>query len=893
MVSKPWWNIAVPHKDIREGRLDESVFAAKLGDVVRGRGPLEYRDTEIFFRKTHLTPGLQGLCATVISRLSGGRGEAFIQLQTPFGGGKTHALIALYHLFKHQAMPEEAIKVILQNEILRESRITEFPPAKVAAFVGTEADPIRGLTPWGEIAKQLGNYKLLEEHDKKRVAPGKDMLIKLLEENRPVLILIDELLEYAVKVAGVNLKDITGAEGTLKGQLLSFLQELSEAITSVDRCVVIVTLPSSILEHYDEAAEQTLMQLQKISGRVEAIYTPVVGEEVYEVIRKRLFDDLGDEAAHRKVADEYFEIYRQLGDEIPLKYREEEYKRKIAKAYPFHPEVIDNLYERWSTFPTFQRTRGVLRFLAEVVGDLYKREHPSPLIQPAHINLANTSIRTELIKHIGNQFEGVIASDIIESNGNAVRIDKEMGSEYAKFKVATSLATAIFFYSFSGAAEKTGATVQRLRVAFLREGIPFPMVGDAVKRLDDELYFLHSDKSLYYFLSRANMNRIIIDKEEAVKDEEIEEEIKNRVQKIAGSEFDILVWPKSAGDIAESKKLRLVILHPQHRYGQKTEKFAGELLKKTSTGFRTYQNSIIMLVADSSEYEALKKNTRRFLALTAIKNSPDLMKSLSEEDRSSLKTKLEDADSAVPIKTVMAYRYVIKGFNGDIKPFDMGIPTIDEKPNLSKRVKEYLKDQDLLLDKISPRIIIERTFEKEESEKPYGKIWEAFLSYTHLPILDGEYVFKKALEEGVKSGLLGLSVNEQIFFGGEKMPSTLEDTIVLRPEVARTKIATIEAEVPTVTVTPPITGVTGPPKVEGREPTTLRRVQLKLQVPWDRMSDLVRGVFMPLSREGANITLQMEIDARTEKGMDRKVIDQTVRETLNQIGAKIIEERSE
>ena len=240
------------------------------------------------------------------------------------------------------------------------------------------------------------------------------------------------------------------------------------------------------------------------SGRVEAIYTPVEGEEVYEVIRKRLFDDLGEKAIHRKVADEYLELYRQLGEEVPPEYREEDYKRKMAKAYPFHPEVIDKLYERWSTFSTFQRTRGVLRFLAEVLGDLYKREHPAPLIQPAHINLANTSIRTELVKHIGNQFDGVIASDITGPNANAPRIDKEMGSEYSKFKVATNLATAVFFYSFSGAAERRGITVQRLRVAFLREGIPFPIVGDAIKRLDDELYFLHSDKSLYYFLSSPN-----------------------------------------------------------------------------------------------------------------------------------------------------------------------------------------------------------------------------------------------------------------------------------------------------------------------------------------------------------------------------------------------------
>ncbi len=500
MVSKPWWSVAVPHKDIREGRLDESVFAAKLGDVLESRGSIEYRDPETFFRKTHLTPGLRKLCAVVVSKLSGGKGEAFIQLRTPFGGGKTHALIALYHLFKNA----DALSGLeVTKSILQENGLKQVPKARVAAFVGTEADAIRGLTPWGEIAKQLGSYSLVEEHDKKRISPGTGILVKLLE--------------YAVKAAAVNLKDITGAEGTLKGQLSSFLQELSEAVTSVDRCAVIATLPSSILEHYDEAAEHTLMQLQKISGRAEAIYTPVEGEEVYEVIRKRLFDELGDPKVHRVVADEYFDIYSRLGEEVPPEFREEDYKRKITKAYPFHPETIDKLYERWSTFATFQRTRGVLRFLAEVVSDLYKREYPAALIQPSHINLDNSAIRSELVKHIGNQFEGVIASDIIGPNANSSKIDREMASEYSKFKVATGLATAVFFNSFSAAAERKGISVQRLRVAFLREGIPFPIIGDAVKRLENELYFLHSDKSLYYFLSSPNINRIIIDKEEAVK----------------------------------------------------------------------------------------------------------------------------------------------------------------------------------------------------------------------------------------------------------------------------------------------------------------------------------------------------------------------------------------
>jgi hypothetical protein len=898
MVSKPWWNVAVPHRDIREGRLDESVFAAKLGDVLRSRGSLEYRDPETFFRKTHLTPGLRRLCAIVVSKLSGGKGEAFIQLQTPFGGGKTHALIALYHLFKNS---ETISGLEVTKSILHDDDVKQIPQAKVAAFVGTEVDAIRGLTPWGEIAKQLGSYSLVEEHDKKRVSPGTGILVKLLEDNKPVLILIDELLEYAVKAAAVNLKDVTGAEGTLKGQLSSFLQELSEAVTTVDRCVVIATLPSSILEHYDEAAEQTLMQLQKISGRAEAIYTPVEGEEVYEVIRKRLFDELGDPKIHRAVADEYFDIYSRLGEEVPSEYREEDYKRKIAKAYPFHPEIIDKLYERWSTFATFQRTRGVLRFLAEVVSDLYRREYPASLIQPSHINLDNSIIRTELVKHIGNQFEGVIASDITGPNANAPRIDRGMASEYSKFKVATGLATAVFFNSFSAAAERKGISVQRLRVAFLREGIPFPIVGDAMKRLENELYFLHSDKSLYYFLSSPNINRIIIDKEEAVKEkeEDIEQEIRDRIQKIAGSQFETIVWPRNAADISESKKTRLVILRPTPSYGDPTlEELINELLKKTSVGFRAYQNTLLLLAADSNEYDALRKNVCRLLALKAIEASQDLMKSLSGEDKQALfgkdgrGGKLGDADSAVSVKTLMTYQYLIKAYDSTYKLYPLGIPTIGEKTDISLRVRGYLEDQDLLLEKVSPKVVLEKVFEKGENEKPYQQVWEAFLRYPQLPMLENEQTLRNAIRAG-----LGLKLGDRVFFGGQELPTTgFEEAIVLRPEAIRPPSPpppcpqgqhwdSIQGKC--------VDDTLQPPPLPPTPPDRFHHVRLKLNVPWDRLSELVRGVFTPLSREGAQITLDLDIQARSEKGISKSTLNLTIKETLNQIGAKVVGEETD
>ena len=258
MALPAWWEIATPHKDIREGFLDERVFAADLGDVLEGRAPVEYQDARLFFRRTYSTRGLKQLIENVFSRLSGGPGDAVIQLQTPFGDGKTHALLALYHSANHPDLAAEFWG------------FSESPVSKVnvTVFVGTKADPF-GPTPWGEIARQLKAYDIVSEHDQKRVAPGKDRLNAILDKASPCLILIDELLEYVVKVG--RTEDQLDTE---RGQLLAFLQELSEAVGSRKNAVLVVTLPSSALEQYDERAERTLARIQHVLGRVEVIYTP-------------------------------------------------------------------------------------------------------------------------------------------------------------------------------------------------------------------------------------------------------------------------------------------------------------------------------------------------------------------------------------------------------------------------------------------------------------------------------------------------------------------------------------------------------------------------------------------------------------------------------------------
>src|SRR5438445_5338198 len=265
---KPFHTIAIPHRDILEGKLTMEVFAADLWETYAGRAPPEYKDATTFYKKTYLTQGLKNLLTVIEKRLRGSGGDPVVQIQTPFGGGKTHALIAMFHRAKEWE-------------------------AKTVVIVGTALGPQDTL--WGTIEKQLtGDISQLSGN----VSPGREKLRTLLKQHQPVLILMDEVLEYTTKAAGVQIGDTS-----LAAQTIAFMQELTEVAGTLENVCVVVTLPSSVLEHYDERAEKLFQQLQKVAGRVEKIYTPVQENEITKVMRRRLFSDVDEGKAERITAE--------------------------------------------------------------------------------------------------------------------------------------------------------------------------------------------------------------------------------------------------------------------------------------------------------------------------------------------------------------------------------------------------------------------------------------------------------------------------------------------------------------------------------------------------------------------------------------------------------------
>jgi hypothetical protein len=375
--SKPWFLNVTPHLDIRQGRLDESVFAANLAEVALGNGREIYNNPVVFFSKTYFTAGLKSIAKTVITGLNG-NGDAenrIISLQTGFGGGKTHTLISLYHICK---WGKNSVDSEYARELIEYTGSPKFESANIAVFTNTTNDPANGRDPeegihistiWGELAYQLGGkeaYEIIRKNDEQLIAPG-GTFKQVLNKCKPALILVDELADYCVKASA----RVTG-KTSLADQTISFMQELTEAVAGTDNCVAVITLPASPQEVGNTPEAQAILSsLQKRVSRVGADTQPVADDEIYEVIRRRLFEEIGSKSEIEQVATKYLDLYQQFWVDLPPHANTTEYKQRIIKTYPFHPELIDIFRVRWASHHDFQRTRGVLRLLAAIVSDLW------------------------------------------------------------------------------------------------------------------------------------------------------------------------------------------------------------------------------------------------------------------------------------------------------------------------------------------------------------------------------------------------------------------------------------------------------------------------------------------------------------------------------------------
>ncbi len=833
--------IAIPHKDILEGRLTMDVFAADLWEVSQNRGPDEYRDSDTFFRKTYLTEGLKNLIAIVEKRLQGKGGDPVIQIQTPFGGGKTHALIAMYH----KASEWKAKKAVI-----------------VGTALGTE------VTLWGFLEKQLTGKT---ERFSGQVSPGREAIRELLYKNQPVLILMDEVLEYATKAAGVKV-----GQSTLAAQTIAFIQELTEAISNVERACVVVTLPSSITEHYDESAEKLYQQIQKVSGRIEKIYTPVQEYEITKIIRRRLFSNLNERQAKEIVG--MFMSYAEKEGILPSGVEPSEYGEQFIYSYPFMPEVVNVLYQRWGSFPNFQRTRGVLRLLSLVIYSL--KESSQNYISLADFDLANQEIRQELLKHIGTEFNGIIAADITDRDSGSKKVDVSLGNAYHGLKLGTRATRTIFLYSFSGG-QVHGATISEIKRSATTLGNPSSVVAEATEQLKSRLFYIQNIGDKYFFSNQPNLNRILLTKMENVKDKELtslEKEILK--QGIKGDKLKVFIWEENPSNIPDSEEIRLIILRSENKETLES------IIKTKGQTPRVYRNTLIFLYPLESERGAFINTMRRKIAYEYIQQDDNLR--LSDEQKKEVKKELKSIESDLKESIRRLYRIVGIPAKDGLKNIDLGIPTYGEEKWLDQEVYTRLRSDGEILEKVFPLVIKEKYL----SNREYVLTEQMYQSSLKTPgetrIVDKSAI-EQGIAEGVRVGLFGLGEMKDnipicLYFKEQPSIALSGNEVLINEALCREqkeKVSTPEHRYPEPVIQKGGEKVGQPEPIY--QPKSKKEIQLRFRVPKGKVSSIM-GIMNLLQSKFE--TLEIEL-----KAMDGAISEQDyedkIKETFRQLGIEL------
>ncbi len=668
---KPWREVVTPHPDVTLGRYQQAEFAADLGQVHRGEGSDEYKKPKDFFRRTYVTEGIRRLLVGALQRLAGSGGDPVVELQTTFGGGKTHSMLALYHLFSGAPL----VDLPGIEPILKEAGASSLPNAKRAVFVGTAPsvadvrkmpDGTRIHTMWGELAWQLAEkkgYAIVAEADKRGVSPGSDALRQLLSMAAPCLILIDEWAAYVRLLYGVD-----GLPGGSFDSNLTFAQSLTEAARAVDRALVVATLPQSSIEVGGQGGAEALARLENTFRRTAAAWAPASAEESFEIVRRRLFEPI--EAAKAPLRDAvvraFSAYYRENRQEFPAGCGEGAYERRLRDAYPVHPELFERLYGDWSTLDRFQRTRGVLRLMAEIIQALWERQDASLLIMPAHVPLDVGPVQNELTRYLAPPWPPVIDREVDGPNSLPLALDRE-NPNLGRYSATRRVARTVFLGSapHEGAAHQ-GQDDRRIRLGCAQPGETVATFGDALRRLSDRAVHLFQDGARYWYSLQQNVTRTAQDRAAQRKPEEVFEEIRRRLRDAGADrgDFDrVHACPSSPADVSDEPEARLVLLDPEQahikdEWGSAAAIQAAAVLESRGASPRRNRNAVLFLAADKARLEALESAARLYLAWESIEKDQKAL-NLDPFQVSQVKTKAKEADDTVRVRIPEAYVWLL------------------------------------------------------------------------------------------------------------------------------------------------------------------------------------------------------------------------------------------
>ncbi|QJW97251.1 ATP-binding protein [Frigoriglobus tundricola] len=777
-----WFTVALPHSDIREGRLDESVFAANIWAVRQNNAPTTYLDTEQFFGKTYVTGGLSKVLRKVGQALCGTTeaSDRIISLQTAFGGGKTHTQVALWHLARHPDVLRKSAACKEVRDVLGD--LIPKKPCGVAVFTNQTCDATQGRetpegvrtrTVWGELALQLGGvelYKKIEANDQNRAVP-QGLFTEILKRAAPCLILLDEMADYCVGAMAVSV-----GQGTLADQTISFVQQLTEAASLVPGAVVVATLPASHLEvASSDKGQEILSRLEKRFGRMSSDLKPVADEEINEVVRRRLFEKIGDLTIQAQVADAYMKLYAAHKNEVPPEASKAGFRDRLLAAYPFHPSLVDTFYLRWGSHNDFQRTRGVLRLLASIVGDLWqqreKTKQSQPLIQPCHVRWTIDALRASLTRLWGATYDSVVAADVIGDKANAVALDGERGRDYADERVSQGVASAVLLGSFGGQGDRAGFSSKEVRLCTGRPDLNWGYTDGALLALEEKAFYLHnaaagSQGKRYWFGTKPTLTKLLVQYRGSFSGQEFDAEIIEALQaqvktlKTDPATWKVLVNPQA--DLPEQKVLTLLVMPPDCVWSDESL-LAGmggskerilELSQKCGSKDRLYRNTLLFLLPNQRGLTRLRKELREVASLEAVKR--DYTSQLDPEQLEELKQKLVKQKDTVSEVMGGAFPHIARVDGQEVAVSNM----TEIGPNLTDHLlaawRQVTDEEEWVLRKVGQVTLQKTGMVPTESGIRVRDAVEAFLRYTDKPMVATSDSVVQGLAQACKDRVIGI-----------------------------------------------------------------------------------------------------------------------------------------
>ncbi|GAB4681669.1 MULTISPECIES: Swt1 family HEPN domain-containing protein [Mycobacterium avium complex (MAC)] len=915
---KPWREVLPPHDDVATGNFAASEFAADLHKVAfGGEQDAGYTDAVEFFRRTYLTEGLTDLIGRAVRRFSGDdNAPPVINLQTNFGGGKTHSMLALWHVAAGLPIgdfPQET------QDLLSANGYTGATVNRVA-IVGNHLSPSGALhddgtqvnTIWGELAWQLGGkdgYALVAKADANRTHPG-DALRELLAKYSPAVILIDEWVAYARSLVGRD--DLAG--GTFDDQF-TFAQTLTEAAKGTSGVLLVISIPASeadtdpnktVVGNAEEVGGahglEALKRLQNVVRRVADQWRPASSAEAYQIVRQRLFKqpDAAALASISATARAYVEMYRKYTDDFPRESRDGAYEDRIKRTYPIHPELFDRLYEEWSSLERFQRTRGVLRLMSTVIHALWVGEDAAPLIMPGSIPLATANVNAELTQYLQDSWKAIIDADVDGPNSEPALIDNEKPL-FGQRSLTKRLARTVFF----GAAPTIGSAHKGLETqrVFLGTSVPGDVPGNfhaALTQLGDRATYFYAGSGKYWYDLQANITRTAKDQAERLHKEDVWAEIVRRLGGQARTRGDfagVHVCPDTNADIPDTDEARLVILHPKvaHKRGADSpaKEFAQKATEHRGSANRTNRNMLVFLAADEARLEELDTAVRDYLGWAhVLANEADL--DLTTNQRNQATQRRTQADQTVNGRLLQTFTWALIPAQPDPSaPFVIRETKIEgQSESLADRASRRLGSNGDLSTRqaaVNIRLAINKVPQIwGDGHVSLGTLWGLYCQYPYMPRLRD----RKVLEDGIldlpmiwqtDAFALATGFDEAgaryigLWTPDDKTtaPAATDSLLLVQPDVAVKQRAVEEppgepgeptpsAQKPEApTVKPPVDVAFPPAKTRFYGVKTLSSDKIALD-----FKNIADEVIANLRDQGIELTVKIEIEATDATGFD-------------------------